>query len=558
MHKRKIWQIVAWVLFGTAAIAFVVGQCVHYQAGANADLASDLLLAKYLAEGRGFILSDQWFYSTEVHFIHNQLIFTPLFWLFGDNWFLVQVGGSVIMNGLMLAALWYLLKSMRADRLFPWLGTLLLLPLGYEYGHFISFSGAYTVYIAMAMLILGMVIWALRAKTKRTRYALIAGAAVLTLLDSVGGIRHLVTLAAPLFGGAVLFWLFNLRSERRGTAQLLFWSALICLTAALIGLFINQQLANVLHFDPHYKTFHFFPDFFTARFDWRALFNRWSSFVRVFGFELEPGENLLLRVLLNCIALDYLGFYLFTTVAILVRQKRYSAGTVLLTWFTLLGMLMLMAVVTLTDIEYYVRFYLPAAVFCLPVCALWLAGNLRLFSQFRQFMAKLTWGVMLVFASIYYVQFYACHNWVWCRVPSDELYMVTQKLVADGYHAGYSSFYSYNVITQFSRGKIEMYGFQNLVTADFDDLYLWLQLVEHADQRPTGKVFFLVDAEIGESVLPIPHQLRQAAADHLLDYGSERYLIFGFDSVQELLDCGIYHSKPLAAAQNLVGVAGNC
>ena len=63
-------------------------QCFHIYNIINSDMSSEMVLAKQLAEEGKWMLSDNWYYSTELRVVNTQLISAFIF-RFTDNWQLV-------------------------------------------------------------------------------------------------------------------------------------------------------------------------------------------------------------------------------------------------------------------------------------------------------------------------------------------------------------------------------------------------------------------------------------------------------------------------------------
>lgn len=77
--------------------------------GMNSDFAGDAVFAKHLADSGHYILSKDWFPTTELYVIHHQLIMVPLFKIF-DDYFKVWVITSVIAFLLLSICIFYFVK----------------------------------------------------------------------------------------------------------------------------------------------------------------------------------------------------------------------------------------------------------------------------------------------------------------------------------------------------------------------------------------------------------------------------------------------------------------
>ena len=72
----------------------------------DSDASSELVLAKHLADEGGGILSKNWYYSTEVNFLNDQLAFELMFF-FTDNWRVARMGGTLILLAILLISFYY-------------------------------------------------------------------------------------------------------------------------------------------------------------------------------------------------------------------------------------------------------------------------------------------------------------------------------------------------------------------------------------------------------------------------------------------------------------------
>lgn len=85
-------KYIEWAIFaGTLLIlCFFLARYTVYTL--DSDAASELVFAKHLADQGGAIMSKNWYYSTEIEFLSDQLAFELMFF-FTDNWRIVRLGG---------------------------------------------------------------------------------------------------------------------------------------------------------------------------------------------------------------------------------------------------------------------------------------------------------------------------------------------------------------------------------------------------------------------------------------------------------------------------------
>ena len=132
MTKKRYALLLAaaWLAVCFAAACIYAAKCGTYFI--DADMSSELVLARQLSR-EGGILSKNWYYSSELRVLNNQLVFAPLFAL-SDNWQLVRTLGTAITLAVMTACYIFMARGTGLS----WTGTfasagVLLLPLSDSY-----------------------------------------------------------------------------------------------------------------------------------------------------------------------------------------------------------------------------------------------------------------------------------------------------------------------------------------------------------------------------------------------------------------------------------------
>ena len=534
--RGKLWAILPWVVFGLACVLVVVGMIVHYGDGLDDEMASELILAKMLSEGKGFILTNQWLYSTEIRFLNTQLIFAPLFWLF-KSWAVVRIVGSIILNGIMLLAFYFLLASLRRKAVFPWLASLLILPTSFHNAHIINFGVYYIPHIAISFTMLTLTFYALRPDASKKRFwCLVGGGALLSLLAAIGGFRQVMVLSIPLFAAAVIYWLMNLATEHKSTALKFLTVSGIGLGTALVGLFVNAVILQ------NYFSFKNF-----------GMFDGWRD-----GYSFQYGVNIALGSVMgvlgwlesdtwygattfsNLVAVLILFLFIVAVNDIIKHHKRYAAGVVQITLFTLCAVVIFIGICVLTTLEIQKNHALPVTVFFLPIIAFYLTQNWQwqVLHEKWQIYVKPALGVVamvLILTSGLMVgcQFYFANQFPWHNAKENaSLSIISTQLLAEGYTQGYCITKYGNssggeVLTEFSNGKIEVWCLStNMET--LDAVTPWRQSTEHLNTQPTGKVFFLFTWEENERLV-IPQKF--TAADAPVFYADQYYVVYVFDDL---------------------------
>lgn len=207
--SRKAWsrQEVAFALLAAATVLMLALYCIFCLDNLmHSDTAAEVVLSKLLAE-ENKLITENWFYSTEIRIVYSQLIMMPLFKIFSD-FSLVKLLSIFIFYGLLIYAYYMLAKRFRLDRKWFWLClALLFAPLSNEYLDMMFIGCFYTSQIICTYLVLSFVIMEKknRATWLRQGIALSVPAFVLGL----SGLRYLASLYLPM----LLAWLFVIFSH---------------------------------------------------------------------------------------------------------------------------------------------------------------------------------------------------------------------------------------------------------------------------------------------------------------------------------------------------------
>ena len=110
----------------------------------DSDLSSEMVYAKLCAHENA-LLTNSWFYSTELKIFSMNIVLTPLFKVL-NNWKMVRILGTVICNLLIVLSFLYLGKKFKLKYL-GWLSLLVVGSISEEYYRFITSSMCYSVFV---------------------------------------------------------------------------------------------------------------------------------------------------------------------------------------------------------------------------------------------------------------------------------------------------------------------------------------------------------------------------------------------------------------------------
>lgn len=102
----------AWLcLLVFAAVALMSAAATFVASGTllDGDASAELVLAEHLSRTNR-ILSEDWFYSTELRVVNTQLVFALLFKFF-DRWRLVRFAGAMLLQGIYILSYAYFARQ---------------------------------------------------------------------------------------------------------------------------------------------------------------------------------------------------------------------------------------------------------------------------------------------------------------------------------------------------------------------------------------------------------------------------------------------------------------
>ena len=508
------WLVFAGTLF---VLLFFLARYTVYTL--NSDASSELVLAKHLADQGGGLLSKNWYYSTEVKVLCDQLAFELMFF-FTDNWRIARMGGTLILIGLMLLSLYYFCRCTGIKRSFPLLGALVLLPISKSYFNYALKFTYYVPYIATGLVVLGAVAQFI-SEPGRRKYPAQVLAALLSLAAGLLGFRMLLTLYIPL-ALAVLLYLW-LNKAPAGSGKLIAGAG-ISIAAALAGCLINQAVIMKQYTVHDYTTLSF------TGFSLEGIERTLAGLMTILGY--RSGEPVFSKALLpSALSGVLLLLCLYCAVYIIRHREAFSPAQQIAAYYYPAAILALGLLYCLTDMEYMSYHSIQAMVQGLPLLFMCF-GREELFGKAgRRGLAGLMCFALLCSALHY--------NDMRKEDETRALREAAQFLAQSDYKKGYASFWIGNLTTELSNGQAEVWVWNDIGLAELsdpDDIVPWLQSKDH-DAPPEGKVFILLTANEAyycnftrsfteENVIFTTAGYEPGAVDE--------YIIYGFDSYQEM------------------------
>ncbi|WP_029232347.1 hypothetical protein [Butyrivibrio sp. VCB2006] len=572
-NKKKMTNVFMWVfmVLGALFTLFLIWKKDFYME--NSDIASDMILGKLLSQ-EGGILSKNWFYSTELHVIHTQLLYKLLFHIWPDNWLMVRLAAALVFLVLIVASFLFMTKALGLKEEGLLAASILTWPFGQWYVRIVTFGQSYVTYFIIAFVSMGLFFRAVQGKRYNAKtsvpakdgsaftgmsivYAVLL--AVISFLAGLGGVRLLMICYAPLFAtslAVMLFSHFAYFTKKEGakefgtSANLAFIFALIPFVFSCIGLAVNRKvLCQKYNFQDQFRE--------TWRdFSFSRILDTLSDSLTLFGWHAEVGF-VSWQGLINC--LNFLLIVGIVASIIYVIKNIWRFRPIIQLFLVYVGVLTLITTVVLScSNKYYSYYWLPVIPYFLIVLALALfnpsVDEGEQWDKFELSMVNASYGrshknvgayvahyktaicgfiaAAIAFASI---SVYADPN------PQDiyQDYAITDAIMwlrdSTDYEEGFGMFWSSNVIKALTNGRIDMHTVMDV--DHIDDLgseYPWLQEVRHTEEFPEGKFFVIVSArdyDLGNQGSAMIFGL----GDHLI-YGSDSAYIYGFENMDDFVN----------------------
>ena len=221
----KIWRTLPWLWLAGGFAVMLIYHIGPGRALVDGDMAGEMILADLLNQEGSFLLSDNWYYATEIHVFFMQLIFRPFLLLFPGNWHLVRVVSMVVIYAINTAGYLFLCKQMGAKDKGIWSAAALMWPVGMWRLFLGLYGGQYLVYDFFTCYVLGLLFYLSsrewKGKNGKDKVKMTAaGIALLalSLAGGVNGVRETMMLFMPV--GLGVFSVFVIHCYKKGVSSI--------------------------------------------------------------------------------------------------------------------------------------------------------------------------------------------------------------------------------------------------------------------------------------------------------------------------------------------------
>lgn len=200
----------------------------------DSDDSAEMILAELLSR-TGELVTDKWYYSTELRVLNTQIVMSALFRLSSD-WRAVRAAGTGVLLCCLACSYLVMCKSLRLGDKLIWLAPLILWPFSEIYYDFVLYGLYYIPHLCIIFLTLGLSLNE-SEKFRRTRTVLLV---ILAFLAGCGGRRMLAVCYLPLFGASVVLCGLDLVRKREWDRKVSL-RVLTGFVACVLGCVVNDR-----------------------------------------------------------------------------------------------------------------------------------------------------------------------------------------------------------------------------------------------------------------------------------------------------------------------------
>ena len=154
--SHQYFKVISFAVLAAAFAGIVVFFDIKIAYLINSDMASEMILGKLVAS-ENHLLSENWYYSTELRVLNTQ-IFYGFFFKLTDNWHLVRIASYTCMYAVMLLIYGVLCKTLKCRQSYcAFTAAFLILPFSNEYVSVVLQGAYYIPHISITFITLALI-----------------------------------------------------------------------------------------------------------------------------------------------------------------------------------------------------------------------------------------------------------------------------------------------------------------------------------------------------------------------------------------------------------------
>ncbi|MBO4336951.1 MAG: hypothetical protein J5842_02610 [Lachnospiraceae bacterium] len=421
----------------------------------HSDMAAEVILSKLLRD-EGRLITDSWYYSTEIRIIYSHLIMTPLFYIFSD-YHTVKVISIFIFLILLFLAFRFIAGKLQLQHAAFFTALLMLVaPWSNEYLDMMFLGNFYTsqticMYIFIAAVIAGAGVMrneksagsgsGQKKRTPKEWIALLEPyvLAVFSVLLGLSGMRYLACLFAPLLLALGLMYLEGEKSFISSAIRMLIYTC-----SSFAGFLIHK-----FYLSTHYS----FDD--TSSLDFLPLsevpdrfMKALSQMIEFFGY--RDGVSVTSPLgLVNVIRFFFFMALIYMVARLFKDRRSLSLRERLLLYYFGFHFVINLYILIFTDVLMQYRYWIPVYIILILLVGIYV----------QKYLTGSSAAGMLLMLFLCFSALSSLYGELWQDVKFDDCkkregYMAF--LEKEGYDFGYATFWNGPVTEYLSNGKIQV------------------------------------------------------------------------------------------------------
>ncbi len=292
--KRLFKRYGHWIWLALAALMTLYMDAFVARDLLDGDASEVLCRAWQMAQERSWFVRD-WYLTTEVRLLDISFVLSLFFYVL-DDWMLVRILGTAVMQGMYVLSFLYLCRQGGVNRKTAvYAAGMLMLPISMPYARNVLYHLYYLLYMTNCFLMLGLTLRVARRGRMPVLPACLLG--LLWLHSGLNGVRHMMIFGVPMLLASAILLLQKLKKYRVENSRIIGPEPLVKLEEVrLVGvlfasccIFMAGFLINKLVLMPYYGVVDMSHAFYSASETdvepylrrWMTIFNGWQNAIGV-------------------------------------------------------------------------------------------------------------------------------------------------------------------------------------------------------------------------------------------------------------------------------------
>lgn len=505
------------------AIGYVWDILYHLIAGkimTDSDMSSEMILASILNQEHSITgLTHNWRYGSEIRVFEMQWFYRIGLWLFPNDWHYARTFSMALALAVMVIGILLLFWAVDQIRLGVWAAAFSVFPGGSWYFWQTIYGGYYMIYILISIYSMVFIFLLIKNNSKTRNILLISILIAISVASGLNGIKQIMVFHAPLcITAVIIFILCRCRKNLKDIAyQSFLLYSIVATISAYIGYIINSKVLS---------NFYEFKQYSERPIEHRDILELIRYYIWNFGY--AEGKILMSpQGIASMCGVVFGILVMMAGIRLMARLLSLSGPVAVLVSFCFVSILLNCFIMSYTNGE--IQYFQPTVPLGYFLLVLEIGTEPFVLNRSR-IVIMLSAIVILCIASAgttYNEEHEPFHPYR----AHPKLKAIVDMLVNKGYTDGVSMFWTSNIVTELSNGRIDMW----TVNIEYPDQWdPWLQRVDHMGSEPKGRYFYIFDytfvdvfledkIELGEKYIRehgTPTPLKEIYAD-------ESYIIYG-------------------------------